>query len=189
MNKILRLIGVAFIVVSVLSGISLSIALFNYLDVTEARVTVPSYIFVSEIRVPTITDESEDQRVEVFFNISNPAKLTIYVTNIEYSFYMDNKSDPRSLQEKLDSIMVGIGRFDLPKDRAHVIRPGESINVPASFTVRGGTRFVSILNTTYLGEYYPAVDATVRFTYEHIDIIEIVRGIGFYGPGVPPYDS
>jgi hypothetical protein len=52
--------------------------------------------------------------------------------------------------------------------------------------VTGGTRFVSILNTTTDGMYYPVIDGTLRYTFESFDIIEVVRGVIFYD-GVEPY--
>ncbi len=192
MNKIHRLIGVAFIAVSLFSAVLLSISLKNYVDVTEARSIIPGHIHVSEIRIPTIPDESHDVTVQVFYNITNPSKLTILITSIEYSFYMDNKSDPRTLDEKLDDSWVDMGQFTLPKERAYALRPGESITIPVNMTVDGDTVFISRLNNTRDGKYHPVLFTTVRYTYEHIEITEVVRRVPYlegWTKGIDPYDS
>lgn len=192
MNKILRLVGVAFIAVSIICAVLLSISLKNYVDVTEARSTIPGRISLSDIRIPTIQDESQDAAVQIFFNITNPSKLTVLVTSIESSLYMDNKSDTRSLQEKIGDLYVDMGMFTLSKEKAYVLHPGKTITVPVNINVSGGTVAISKLNTTYVGKYYPVVYATFRYTYEHIEITEVVRRVPFFEgwtTGVDPYDS
>ncbi len=188
MNKVVRLLGTAFIVIALLSASLLGISLVNYNNVTETRATLPENIYISDVRIPQIVDESKDATVDVFFNVTNPSKIPVYITNIESYVYMDNLSDPRPFLEKREDILVGVAQFTLPKDEAYVVKPGESMTIPVSLTVTGGTRFVSILNTTTDGLYYPVIDGTLRYTYESFDIIEVVRGVIFYVyDGVEPY--
>ncbi len=186
MNKLVRLLGVAFITIAFLTGSLLAISLVNYNNVTETRVTLPENIYISEVRIPLIVDESEDATVDVFFNVTNPSKIPVYITNIESYVYMDNLSDPRPFLEKREDILVGVAQFTLPKDEAYLVKPGKSLTIPVSLMVMGGTRYVSILNTTTDGIYYPAIEGTLRYTYESFDIIEVVRGVIFYD-GVEPY--
>ncbi|MFQ6060141.1 MAG: hypothetical protein ACE5KV_02450 [Thermoplasmata archaeon] len=192
MNKLIRLVGVAFIVLSVFSASLLYISSVNYLNVTETRLTLPRHIRISEVRIPRIADESKDVTVQVLFNISNPSKLAIVVTSIESHFYMDNKSDPRSFSEKKEDVWVGLGQFTLPKDKAYVVLPGETRTIPVNMTVFGGTMYISVLNTTDQGRYYPIIDGRVYYTFEEFDLVEKVWGVVFNGNavgGVEPYGS
>jgi hypothetical protein len=187
MNKLLRLIGISFIIVSLLSTGLLYVTSVNYLNYTETITLIPQNIAISDVHIPLILDESQDQTVRVFFDIANPSDLTIYVTGIEASIYMDNLTDTRPLAVKLDYLLVGIAQFSLPKDNSYVVRPGESISVPANLTVSGGSSFMSILNTTSNGKYYPYVFGTVWYTFEHIDLIQIVGGVSFFAAtGIDP---
>jgi hypothetical protein len=187
MNKLLRIIGISFIIITLLSFGLLYVTSVNYLDYTKTATVMPQSIMISEVRIPRIDDESQDQTVEVLFEISNPSSLTIYVTNVEAYIYMDNRSDPRSFLEKTDDILVGIGQFNLQKADAHVINPGESMTLPVFMTVSGGSVFMSILNTTSGGKYYPYVFGSIWYTFDYIDIIEVVRGVSFLGTsGVDP---
>jgi len=161
----------------------------NYMNVTEARVKLPKSIYISDVQIPKIEDESEDVTIRVFYNVTNPAKISVVITNIESSVYMDNLSDPRPFLEKKEDLMVGIAKFTLSKDQAYVVHPGESITIPVNLTLIGGTSFVSVLNTTFEGKYYPYIEGTVRHTYEDIDVIEIIRGVMLFGVGIDPYDS
>lgn len=188
MNKLVRLIGISFIIISLLSFGLLYVTSVNYLNYTETASEIPQNIEISEVRIPLITDESQDQTVEVLFTVSNPSSLTIYVTGIEAYIYMDNLSDTRPFLGKMNEILVGIGQFNLQKADSHIIRPGESMTIPVRMTVSGGSVFMSILNTTANGKYYPYVFGTLWFTFEYIDLIEVVRGVSFLGSrGVEPY--
>ncbi|MFQ5884613.1 MAG: hypothetical protein ACE5IO_05875, partial [Thermoplasmata archaeon] len=83
-------------------------------------------------------------------------------------------------------------QFTLPKERAYVIHPAESITVPANMTVDGDTVFISRLNNTWGGKYHPVLFTTVRYTYEHIEIAEVVRRVPYlegWTNGIDPYDS
>ncbi len=186
MNKLVRLLGVAFITIAVFTAIFLMIAVSNYNNVTETRVKLPENIHISEVRIPEIADESQNVIVDISLNITNPSKMTVYVTNVEAFVYMDNRSDPRPFLEKRSELLVGIAQFTLSKEQAHIVKPGESKTVHVGLEVTGGTRYLSILNTTTDGKYFPVIEATLRYTYEHVDIIEIVGGIFFGGP-VEPY--
>jgi hypothetical protein len=187
MNKLLRLIGISFILVSLLSTGLLYVTSVNYVNYTETATKIPRNIAITDVRIPLILDESQDHNVQVYFTIHNPSKLTIYVTSIESYLYMDDLSDLRSWPEKQLDLMVGVGQFTLLKDQAYLVHPGETISIPTNMTVGGGSDFMSILNTTYLGKYYPYVYGTVRYTFEYIDLIEIVRGVFFSGAnGIDP---
>ncbi len=189
MNKLVRLIGVAFVTLSLVSVVLLGISVVNYMNVTEVRVKLPKNIYISDVQIPKIEDESEDVTMRVFYNVTNPAKIAVVITNIESSVYMDNLSDPRPFLEKKEDLIVGIARFTLPKEEAYVVRPGESITIPVNLTLDGGTSFVSVLNTTFEGRYYPYIEGTVRHTYQDIGIIEVIRGVMLFGVGFDPYDS
>ena len=188
MNKLVRLIGISFIIISLLSFGLLYVTSVNYLNYTKTASEIPKNIEISEVRIPLITDESQDQTVEVLFTVSNPSSLAIYVTSIEAYIYMDNYSDIRPFLEKMNEMLVGIGQFNLQKADSHIIRPGESVTISVNMTVSGGSRFMSILNTTTNGKYYPYVFGTMWYTFEYIDLIEVVRGVSFLGgKGVEPY--
>ncbi|MEE9224180.1 MAG: hypothetical protein V3U51_05470 [Thermoplasmata archaeon] len=188
MNKLLRLIGISFTIISLLSFGLLYVTSVNYLNYTETVFEIPQNIRISEVRIPLITDESQDQTVEVLFDITNPSSLTVFITGIEAYIYMDNLSDARSFFEKMDEVLVGIGQFNLQKADSHIIRPGESMTIPVYMTVSGGSVFMSILNTTSNEKYYPYVFGTLWYTFDFIDLIEVVRGVSFLGGrGVEPY--
>lgn len=191
MNKLLRLIGTSFIVISLVSVGLLYVTSVNYINYTETKTTLPHGIVISEVRVPLIEDESLDHTVQVIFNITNPSNLAVYIFNIEYFFYMDNKSDTRSFVEKFESIIIGTGLLHLEKYEAYIVRPGETVSIPVNLTISGGSIFMSRLNTTnHQGLYFPYVFGTVRYTFEDIDIIEIFRGVFFSGgQGIKPYNS
>jgi hypothetical protein len=181
------LIGISFIIVSLLSTGLLYITSVNYLNYTETATTIPQNIAISDVHIPLILDESQDQTVQVFFHIANPSDLTIYVTNIEASIYMDNISDTRSFPEKMNDILVGIAQFNLQKSEAYVVRPGESITVPANLTVSGGSVFMSRLNTLSEGKYHPFIFGTMWYTFEDVDLIEVVGGVSLIaGAGIDP---
>jgi hypothetical protein len=189
-NKLLRLIGISFIIISFFSVGLLYVTSVNYVNYTETRATIPHGIMISEVRVPLIEDESLDYTVQVIFNITNPSNLPVYIINIEYFFYMDNKSDTRSFVEKYQEIVVGTGLLHLEKYEAYIVRPGETVSIPANLTISGGSVFTSRLNTTTSGLYFPYVFGTVRYTFEDIDLIEIVRGVFFSGgSGIKPYNT
>jgi hypothetical protein len=190
-NKLIRFIGVAFVVISVFSASLLYVASINYLDVTETTLVMPENMDISEVQVPTVEDESQDVTVRVFFKISNPSKLAVVITSIESHFYMDNKSDPRSFAEKAEDVWVGVGQFTLQKEEAYLIRPGESVSIPVNMTVRGGTRYVSVLNTTFAGKYYPIIVGRVFYTFKDFNVDQAVKGVIFMGDwydGIEPYD-
>ena len=187
MNKLVRLLGAAFISIAILTAVLLGISVVNYDNVTETRVTLPENIFISEVRIPEIDDESVDVTVNVFFNVTNPSKISVYIINIESYVYMDNLSDPRPFLEKRNELLVGVAQFTLPKEQSYLIKPGKSMIIPVNLTVSGGTRFVSVLNTTTDGKYYPVIEGSLRYTYENIDIIEIIGGVIYFGVPVEPY--
>jgi hypothetical protein len=185
-NKLLRLIGISFIIIALLSTGLLYVTSVNYLNYTETANVMPQNIAISDVHIPLIQDESQDQTVQVFFDIANPSDLTIYVTSIEASIYIDNLSDSRPFDAKKDDILVGIAQFNLQKSKSYAVRPGESVTVPANLTVSGGSIFMSILNTTSGGKYYPYIFGTVWYTFEYIDLIEIVGGVSLIGAGIEP---
>ena len=187
MNKLVRLLGAAFITIAILAAVLLSISVANYNNVTETRVRLPENIYISEIRIPEIDDESVDVTMSVFFNVTNPSRIAVYITSIESYVYMNDLSDPRPFQEKRDDLLVGVAQFTLPKEQSYLVKPGKSLTIPVNLTVSGGTRYVSILNTTSDGKYYPIIEGSLRYTYENVDIIEVVRGVIYYGPPVEPY--
>jgi hypothetical protein len=187
-NKLVRLLGVAFISIAILTAVLLGISVVNYDNVTETRVTLPDNIYISEIRIPKIDEESVDVTMNVFFNVTNPSKIAVYITSIESYVYMNDLSDPRPFQEKRDDLLVGVAQFTLPKEQSYVVKPGKSLTIPVNLTVSGGTRYVSILNTTSDGKYYPIIEGSIRYTYDNVDIIEVIRGVTYFGPPVEPYE-
>lgn len=187
MNMFVRLLGVAFISIAIFVAVLLGISVVNYDNVTETRVTLPDNIYISEVRIPRIDDESVDVTVNAFFNVTNPSKIPVYITNIESFVYMDNLSDSRPFLEKRNDLLVGVAQFTLPKEQSYVVKPGKSLTIPVNLTVSGGTRYVSILNTTSDGKYHPVIEGTLRYTYDNIDIIEVIRGVMYYGIPVEPY--
>lgn len=187
MNRLLRLIGISFIIVSLLSFGLLYVTSVTYINYTETATVIPQNTMISDVRIPLITDESQDQTVEILFEVTNPSNLAVYITSIEAHVYMDNLSDSRQLVEKLDDILVGTGQFTVPKSDAYVVGPGESLTIPVHLTVSGGSQFMSRLNTTSGGKYYPYIFGTMWYTFDYIDLIEKVEGVAFLGGfGVDP---
>jgi len=191
MNRVRSIIGIGYIIISVFCSFLLVQLAVNYVNVTQASLSIPPTIKIVGFQIPKIYDESKNVELSVLYNVSNPSHISVYVYNIEYKFYMDNASDPREWWNplKLRSEYVGIGGFSFSKEESYVLEPGGTRTLYANMTVLGGTSSMKRLNVTASdGKYYPVVDSTVRFDFLDFERPQIVRlGLYWHYVGVEPY--
>jgi hypothetical protein len=189
-HGILKVLIVLFAVISLALT---SITTINYSNVMDARIKVPGTIYVENVIIPEIVDESSNVMISVVVNISNPTNIDIYVYDITYQFYMNNLSDPLDLDSSSswDAWAVGLGGFTLQVDSGIKVPSKTTRSIYANLTVMGGVEgsmAMTNLNVTdSQGKYHPLIIASLRYTFEHIDVQEVVRGIYFYSEdGIPP---
>jgi hypothetical protein len=189
-HGILKVLVVLFAIISLALT---SITTINYSNVMDARIKVPGTIYVESVRIPEIVDESSNVLISVVVNITNPTNIDIFVYDITYQFYMNNLSNPLDLDSSSswDAWAVGLGGFTLPVDSGIRVPSKTTRSIYANMTVIGGVEgsmAMTNLNVTdSQGNYHPLVIASLRYTFEHIDVQEVVRGIFFYSEdGIPP---
>jgi hypothetical protein len=184
---------VLFAIFAVISITLTSITAINYSNVMDAKIKIPQNIRFEDIIIPEIVNESNDADISILFNITNPTNIDIYVYEISYLFYMNNLSDPMNLEssESWDPWAVGVGGWTLEVDRGIKVPSKGSKSIFSNMTVVGreeGTLPMTHLNVTDSeGKYHPLIIATVIFTFEHIDVQEVVGNIFFYSQeGIVP---
>lgn len=189
-HGILKVLVVLFAVISLALT---SITTINYSNVMDARIKIPGNVYVENVIIPEIVDESNNAMVSVVLNITNPTNIDIYVYDITYRFYMNNLSDPMDLDSSSswDDWAVGLGGFTLQVDSGIRVPSKTSRSIYSNMTVIGGVEgsmAITHLNVTDPnGNYHPLVIASLRYTFENIDVQEVVRGIFFYSEvGIPP---
>jgi hypothetical protein len=188
-----RLLKVLFVIFTIISIILTSITSVNYSDVTDAKIRIPYNIRFEDIAIPEIVNESKNATISILFNVTNPTNIDIYVYEISYLFYMNNLSNPMDLEsdESWDPWAVGSGGWTLPVDKGLRVASKSSRSIYSNLTVVGspeGTMAMTHLNVTdSQGKYHPLIIATLIFTFEYIDVQEVVRGIYFYSrEGIAP---
>lgn len=194
MNKYARIIGIAFVFVTVLSASTLALTVETYQAVADAqlRLRPPDNIYVSEIRIPPIYDLDTPARVTLLIEFRNPSRLDVWVYNIEFSLYMFNETtmqnmgDPQILQEAY----VWLGGFFRFEDPDYFVPSGGNATLYAYLTVTNPNN-IRVLNTTdTLGLYHPLVTVDLRYTIVDVDIPVTIRGIYYFSQqGVEPYEG
>ncbi len=189
-HGILKVLIVLFAIISLALT---SITTINYSNVMDARIKIPGTIYVENVIIPEIVDESSNVMISVVVNITNPTNIDIFVYDITYQFYMNNLSNPLDPDgsSSLDNWAVGLGGFTLPVDSGIRVPSRTTRSIYSNMTVMGGVEgsmAMTHLNVTdSQGKYHPFIIASLRYTFEHIDVQEVVRGIRFDGKeGIPP---
>jgi hypothetical protein len=177
-------IKILFIIVALIVAPLVYITGDNYTRVMDARVNMPNNILIEEVIIPEIENESSTSRLSVVFNVTNPTGIDIYVYDITFILYMDNVSNPLSLDKPgtWDGWVVGLGGFSYIYDEDFIKVPSNShARIFANMTVLGNTMFIENLNTTDSdGKYHPFIIASLRYTFKYIDVREVVHNIMYY---------
>jgi len=162
----------------------------NFTNVMDARVNIPRNVWIQDVIIPEINNESENVDISVLFNIVNPTSIDIYIYDISFEFYMNDIEEPLLLNnpETWDNYAVGLGGFLLSLDQGIKVPSKGWKSIFANKTVVGDTTSMRNLNTTDdKGNYYPLVLGSLRYTFKDIDVKEVVHGIYFYNTeGIPP---
>lgn len=189
-HRILKILFASFTAISL---ILTSIMAINYSNVMDARIRMPRNIFIQDVQIPEITDERESVKISIIFGIMNPTNIDIFVYDITLQLYMNNLSDPLDIQSSAswDQWSVGLGGFTLPIDSGIRVPSRGSRSIYVNMTVIGGvggSMAMDNLNVTdNQGKYHPLVIADLRYTFEHIEVTEVVHGIFFYSElGIEP---
>ena len=197
MNKYARIIGIAFVLVTVFSASTLVLTVDMYQAVADTKLRLTPFsgnMYISEIRIPPIYSTETPARVTLLIEFENPSRLDVWVYNIEFSLYMFNETtmrtmgDPQTLQEAY----VWLGGFFRFEDPDYFIPSGGNTTLYAFLTVTNPNN-IRVLNTTDgLGLYHPLVLADLRYTIVDVDMPVTVRGISRFwgeGQGVEPYED
>ena len=185
-----NIIKTVFLIFALISCVLVYITAETYTNVMDARVNIPRNTWIQDVMIQKIDNESENARISVVFNVTNPTSIDIYVYDINYEFYMNDLSNPMDPEkpDTWDNWAVGIGGFLLATEEAIKVPSKSSKIIYANMTVMGDTVFMKHLNVTDIhGNYHPRIIATLRYTFKEVDIMEVVSGIYFYSePGIPP---
>jgi hypothetical protein len=194
MNKYATVIGIAFILVTVLSSITLALTVDMYGAFTETQNKITPWegnVRIEEVRIPPIHGMGESVRVTILVNVSNPTRLDIWVYNIEFSLFMFNRSTAEFIGnfQTMEQFYVLAGGSSDYTDSAFTIPAGSYSVLESSLTVSTSVK-LAILNTTdpIDGKYRPYVDADLRYEAVDLGILVPVHGIFYWNQdGVDPY--
>jgi len=186
-----RTIKILFLVFAIISSALLYITTDTYTKVMDAEVNIPKNIWIEDVIIPEIENESSNARISVIFNITNPTGIDIYVYDISYQFYMNDISDPMNFErpDTWDAWAVGLGGFTLGAEELYIKVPSKgSKSIYANMTVLGDTIRMKNLNVTDSdGKYHPLVIASLRYTFKGLDVNEVVHDIVYYSAsGISP---
>lgn len=192
MNRYTRMIGIAFVLATFAVGFLFSWTAENYAMVTESQVLIQAYngnVRIIDVKIPKISDSSEEVVVSVVVQVHNPGRLPIWVYDIEYSFYNFNKSELERIEEPIISAarFVSTGGF-LDLNHPYLVGAGKNRILSANMTVRPGTQAMKRLDVTdEYGKYYPFVKGDLRYVLKEFDIKVHVYGLWYLNPqGVDP---
>ena len=157
MDTAIKVLGAAFLVLAAFSGYLFVQSAVNYVNVTEANGLIENNIHFEEVRVHWTGVSTDEPRVVVVFNVTNAAKIAIVIITLEFSLYMDDRSDPTPLQEKLESILIGPGAMSIDRRSAPPLAPGEQRLYSVTVRVTPGTQAFTRFNQTDDGRFYPIV--------------------------------
>lgn len=189
-----RTIKILFLVFAIISSALLYITTDTYTKVMDAEVNIVpenGNIRIEDVFIPKIDNESNNARISVVFNVINPTGIDIYVYDISYQFYMNDKSNPMNFErpDTWDAWAVGLGGFTLGAEELYIKVPSKgSKSIHANMTVMGDTIRMENLNVTDSnGKYHPLILGSLRFTFKGLDVNEIVHNINYYSAsGVLP---
>lgn len=177
------IIKAIFIVFALISLALLYSTAVNFTNVMDARVNIPRNVWIQDVIIPEIKNESENVKISVWFNITNPTSIDIYVYDISFEFYMDDIYEPLEpgKPDTWDDYAVGLGGFLLSIDKGIKVPSKGQMTIPANKTVVGDSTSIRNLNTTDdKGKYHPLILGSLRYTFKDIDIKEVIHGIYYY---------
>lgn len=157
MDTAIKVLAVAFLVLTGFSGYLLVQSAANYVAVTEATGLIENNVHFQEVQIHWTGVSSDEPRVVVVFNVTNAARVAIVVITLEFNLYMDDHSDPTPLQQKLDSLLVGPAAMSIDRRGAPPLGPGEQRLYPVTVRVTPGTIAFSRFNHTDGGRFFPIV--------------------------------
>ncbi|MFQ5909402.1 MAG: hypothetical protein ACE5IJ_01620 [Thermoplasmata archaeon] len=195
MNKLARVIGAAFVLVTVFSAVTLASTMYMYQAVAKTRQELTAYsgnIWIKGIQIPPINGTDEVVRVTLLIEFSNPTSLDVWIYNIEFSLFMFNESTMGNIgnPQVMDQAYVWVGGFFTTDDPDYFVPSGGNATLKAFLAVTSPSR-ISVLNTTDAsGKYHPLVIGDLRFTIVEVDMAVAVHDLYYYSvAGVDPHDG
>ncbi|MFQ6128527.1 MAG: hypothetical protein ACE5QW_06460 [Thermoplasmata archaeon] len=193
MNKHAQVIGVAFILVSIFSAVTLALTVDKYQAVADARVRLSSgsgNIWIKDIWIPPINGTDSPVRVTILIEFDNPTRVDVWVYNVEFTLWVFNESNLEKIEnpQVMDESYVDVGGFNRLNNPQDFVPSGGNVTLKAHTTVTSAEK-IRVLNTTDSdGKYHPLVTADLRYTIVDVDILVVVQGLYYFNEfGVEPH--
>lgn len=177
MHVVARVLAVAYVVLGVAGAIIYVQTSVNYVNMTEINLNIEDHAGVTHVEVHWSGDSSDIPRVRVWFNVTNPGRVSIEVTNIDFTLHMDDPEDARPWNDnaKLDETRISPGGFTYSRGQGILVGPGQTVPMSAEVPVEGPERFARFNQTDAYDRYHPIVwSPRLAYTFPGFDITPLL---------------
>lgn len=190
MHLFARVLAVAYLVLAAASGIIYVQTSINYVNVAEINVNISGNVAVTGVVIVWNRTSGADPVLLVTMTATNPGRIPIEVTNVDFGLHMDDPWDasPWFDAASLPRTLIRSGGFTTQPGHGIVIPPGETRVVESVVPVQGVDQMNRFDRPDAAGRYYPVVWAP-RFIYFFVgfDLFTILELGPYYDPmGVVP---
>ena len=165
MHPIARILAVAYLALAVVGGVVLVQTSLNYVYVTDVNVNIEGNVAVTGVEILWNRSSGGIPLVRVSVNATNPGRIAIEVTNVDFMLHMD---DPDDIYEWYDSeglqvTEIGPGGITKRRGQGFAIAPGESRVIDILVTV-SSDELARFDRPDASGRYHPVI-MEARFVY------------------------
>ncbi len=171
MHPLARVLAVAYVALAVFGTAVYVATSANYINVSQVASQIDGRVSVSAVAIHWSGNPSEPARIDVSVNVTNPGRVRIEVTVVDYELHMDDVADPASWYDaaKLEGDFLGPGGFNARQGTGVIVPPGETRVLTSSVTLEPGTTAMARFNhPDSQGRFHPVV-WNLSLTYAFVD--------------------
>lgn len=183
MHPITRALAVAYIVLAAVGSVVLVQTSINYVLVTEIRVNIHDRVAVTAVEILWNRSANDDPIVKVFVNATNPGRIPLEVTNVDFNLHMDDPYDAFAWDDAtgLARTAVRSGGYTPSTGQSIVIPPGETRTIEAIVPIQGPVQSDLFDRPDASGKYHPIVWNTLFvYAYQGFELRDSLRLQQFY---------
>jgi len=165
-HPLARILAVAYLVLAVVGGVVLVQTSLNYVNVADINVNIEGKVAVTGVEILWNRSSGGTPAVKVFVNATNPGRIAIEVTNVDFQLHMD---DPDDIYPWYDSVgleltRVAPGGVTKRSGQGIVIEPGATRVIEIIVPIQGPDQMARFNQSDANGRYFPVV-TEARFVY------------------------
>jgi hypothetical protein len=180
-HAIARVLAVAYLALGGIAAVVYVQTSITYVEITEVNLNIDGRVAVSRVDIYWNRSSGAIPVVKVFITATNPGRVPIEVTNIDFQLHMDDPNDYRPWYDEAKLAATSVRSGGNTTDRGHgvVIPPGETRSVEAIVPIQGQDQMDRFDKPDPSGRYHPIVMGP-RFVYFFVGYD--VNGLLFLAP-------